>query len=130
MPLVADEALLLLRMDPNIALAGLASSMPVLIGAECSRGVHDTPPDCAWKHCHEKYVWTPVCFTTSPHHGLLQSYPGPRSPGIRHLSYIIIYVSKTYTGFACETVQAAQRENKNTSQSFSFAIVRPIRQVR
>ena len=74
MTLVADEALLLLRMDPNIALAGLASGMAVLIGAECSRGVHDTPPGCAWKHCHEKYVWTPVCFTTSPLHGLVQSY--------------------------------------------------------
>src|SRR5919197_415965 len=61
-------------MDTNIALAGLASGMAVLIGAECGRGVHDTPPGCAWKHCHEKYVWTPVCFTTSPHHGLVQSY--------------------------------------------------------
>jgi hypothetical protein len=74
---VADEALLLLRMDPNIALAGLASGMAVLIGAECSRGVHDTPPGCAWQHCLEKYVWTPVFFTTSPHHGLLQSYLEP-----------------------------------------------------
>src|SRR4029450_1778954 len=63
------------RMDSNIALAGLASGMAGLIGAECCRGVHDTPPGCAWKHCHEKYVWTPVFFTTSPHHGLLQSYP-------------------------------------------------------
>ncbi len=71
---VADEALLLLRMDTNSALAGLASGMEVLIGAACGRGVHDTPPGCAWKHGHEKYVWTPVCFTTSPHHGLVQSY--------------------------------------------------------
>src|ERR671922_700808 len=61
-------------MDTDIALAGLASGMTVLIGAECSRGVHDTPPGCAWKHCHEKYVWTPVCFTTSLHHGLVWSY--------------------------------------------------------
>src|SRR4029434_4446272 len=71
---VADEALLLLRMDTNIALAGVASGMAVLIGAEYGRGVHDPPPGCAWKHCHEKYVWTPVGFTTSPHHGLVQSY--------------------------------------------------------
>ena len=54
----------------------------VLIGAECSRGVHDTPPGCAGKHCHEKYVWTPVCFTTSPHHGLVQSYRTARTPAL------------------------------------------------
>src|SRR4030095_10758234 len=75
---VADEALLLLRMDTDIALTRLASSRTVLIGAEYGRGVHDAPPGCAWKHCHEKYVWTPVCFTTSPLHGLVQSYPGER----------------------------------------------------
>ena len=34
---VADEALLLLRMDADIALARLASGRAVLIGAECSR---------------------------------------------------------------------------------------------
>src|SRR5438094_7567151 len=28
------------------------------------------------KHCHEKYVWTPVCLTTSLHHGLVWSYHG------------------------------------------------------
>src|SRR4029450_886234 len=72
-------------MDSNIALAGLASGMAGLIGAECCRGVHDTPPGCAWKHCHEKYVWTPVFFTTSPHHGLLQSYPIRTAVSGRHL---------------------------------------------
>src|SRR5499427_10694103 len=61
-------------MDTNMALAGLASGRAVLVGAACGRGVHDTPPGYAWQHCHEKYVWTPVCFTTAPHHGLLQSY--------------------------------------------------------
>src|SRR5262245_15501113 len=80
---VADEALLLLGMDTNIALAGLASGRAVLVGAECGRGVHDTPPGYAWQHCHEKYVGTPVCFTTSPLHGLVQSYrrtvPGAKS---------------------------------------------------
>src|SRR4029453_7415332 len=73
--LVADEALLLPRMDTNIALARLASRMAVRIGAEYHCGVHDAPPGYAWKQCHEKYVWTPVCFTTSPHHGLVWSYP-------------------------------------------------------
>src|SRR5262245_4411590 len=23
------------------------------------------------KHCHEEYVWTPIFFTTAPHHGLV-----------------------------------------------------------
>src|SRR5262249_54014834 len=73
---VADEALLLLRMDTNVALAGLASSMAVRIGAEYRCGVHDAPPGYAWNHCHEQYVWTPVCCTTSPHHGLVWSYLG------------------------------------------------------
>src|SRR5215467_12376388 len=61
-------------MDTNMALAGSASGRAVLVGAEYGRGVHDTPPGYAGQHCHEKYVWTPVCFTTSPHHGLVQSY--------------------------------------------------------
>src|SRR2546430_4865241 len=41
---VADEALLLLRMDTDIALACLASGRAMLIGAECRRGVHACPP--------------------------------------------------------------------------------------
>src|SRR5919198_6094405 len=72
---VADEALLLPRVDTNITLAGLASRMAARIGAEYRCGVHDHPPGYAGKHCHEKYVWTPVCFTTSPHHGLVWSSP-------------------------------------------------------
>src|SRR5262249_27851427 len=55
-------------------LAGLASRMAVRIGAEYCCGVHDDPPGYAWKHCSEKYGWTPVCFTTLPHHGLVWSY--------------------------------------------------------
>ena len=74
MALVADEPLFLLRMDTDIAPASLASGRAVPIGAESGCGVHDAPPGCAWTHCHEEYVWTPVCFTTSPHHGLVQSY--------------------------------------------------------
>src|SRR5215831_2932047 len=56
---VAEEALLLLRMDTDIAHTSLASGMAMLIGAEYGRGVHDAPPGYAWKHDHEKYVWTP-----------------------------------------------------------------------
>src|SRR5262249_29698081 len=41
---LADEALLLPRMDTDIALAGLASGRAVLIGAECRWGVHDHSP--------------------------------------------------------------------------------------
>src|SRR5262245_44586876 len=61
-------------MDTNIAPASLASGRAVPIRAECGCGVHDAPPGCAWNHCHEEYVWTPVCFTTAPHHGLVWSY--------------------------------------------------------
>src|SRR5215216_5936207 len=71
---LADEALLLPRVDTNITLAGLASRMAARIGAEYRCGVHDDPPGYAGKHCHEKYVWTPVCLTTSPHHDLMWSY--------------------------------------------------------
>jgi hypothetical protein len=53
---VAEEPLFLPRMDTDIALANLASSRAVPIGAECRPGVHDVPPGCAWKHGHEKYV--------------------------------------------------------------------------
>ena len=49
MTLVANEPLLLPRMDTNIALTDLASGMAVLIRAEYVRGVHDDPPGCAWK---------------------------------------------------------------------------------
>src|SRR5215472_5459258 len=61
-------------MDTDIAPTSLASGRTVPIGAECGGGVHDTPPGCAWQHGHEEYVWTPVWFTTSPHHGLVWSY--------------------------------------------------------
>src|SRR5215470_11515473 len=77
--LTADEAPLLLRMDTNIALAGLASRMAARIGAAYRCGVHDAPPGYAGKHGHEKYVWTPVCFTTSLHHGLVWSYLSTRT---------------------------------------------------
>src|SRR5262249_24346202 len=49
MTLVANEPLLLPRMDTDITLAGLASGMAVPIRAEYTRGVHDAPPGCAWK---------------------------------------------------------------------------------
>src|SRR5262245_20077253 len=65
-------------MDTDIAPTSLASGRTVPIGAECGGGVHDTPPGCAWQHGHEEYVWTPVWFTTSPHHGLVWSYPAFR----------------------------------------------------
>src|SRR2546422_2803373 len=64
---VTDEPLLLPRMDTDIALASLASGRTVPIGAEDGCGVHeDPPPGCAWKHCQEKYVWTP--FSLQLHH--------------------------------------------------------------
>src|SRR2546423_14963384 len=77
-------------MDTDMALASLASGRAVLIGAECDCGVHDAPPGCAWKHCHEKYVWTPVCFTTSPHHGLVWSYRLVRSRVLTASTYTLL----------------------------------------
>ena len=70
----AEEPFVLPRVETNIALACVASSGARHMGAEYSRGVHDDPPGCAWKHCQEKYVWTPVSLTTSLHHGLVWSY--------------------------------------------------------
>ena len=40
---MTDEPLLLPRMDTNVPMA-ITSGMAVLIGAECSCGVHDGPP--------------------------------------------------------------------------------------
>src|SRR6516225_1945003 len=65
---VTDEALLLPRMDTNVALARLASGRAVLIGAEYGCGVHDGPPDCVWKHAKRSMSGPPfllqVSFTT------------------------------------------------------------------
>src|SRR5262245_19747652 len=46
---MTDEAPLLLRMDTNIALAGLASSRAMPVGAACGCRVHDSPPGFVWK---------------------------------------------------------------------------------
>lgn len=53
-----------------MAFAYLPSGGAREIGAKYRRGVHAGPPGCAWKHCQEKYVWTLVSFTISPHHAL------------------------------------------------------------
>src|SRR5215831_18652723 len=73
-------------MDTDIAPTSLASGRTVPIGAECGGGVHDTPPGCAWQHGHEEYVWTPVWFTTSPHHGLVWSYHALVAPQLTVVS--------------------------------------------
>jgi len=77
--LMADAALPFPRMDIDIAPADLTSGMAVPVRAACHREVHDTPPGCAWKHCHEQYVWPPVFFTIPPHHGWVWSYLCARS---------------------------------------------------
>ena len=46
---MTDEAPLLLRMDTNIALADLASSRAMPVGAACGGRVHDSPPGFVWK---------------------------------------------------------------------------------
>src|SRR5437868_6066034 len=73
---VTDEPLLLLRMDTDIALAGLASGRARESGAEYRGGVHDdfSSLGCAGEHAKKKYVWTPVSFATSLYHGWVWSY--------------------------------------------------------
>ena len=56
----ADEALVLARMEANIALTGLASGGTRHIGAECRCGVHASPPSERWGTYQEEYGWTPV----------------------------------------------------------------------
>src|SRR5215510_9764497 len=66
--LVTDEALLLSRMNTNVALASLASGRAVLIGAAYGCGVHDGPPGFVWKHAKRSMSGPPfllqVSFTT------------------------------------------------------------------
>jgi len=69
--LVADEPLLLPRMDTDIALASLASGRARQIGAEYRGGVHDRPPGVAGEHSQEEYGWPPIFFPSAPQHGLV-----------------------------------------------------------
>src|SRR5262245_18375111 len=66
-------------MDTNIALASLASGRAVSIGAEYRCGVHDRPPGVAGEHSQDEYGWTPICFTSAPSHGLVESDPNRRT---------------------------------------------------
>ena len=75
----AQKPLVLTRVAAHMALASLTSGGARQIGAEYRRGVHDGPPGCAWKHCQEKYVWTPVSFAILPHHVLVWSYQQVRN---------------------------------------------------
>src|SRR5262249_4221051 len=65
---VADEPLLLPRMDTDVTLASLASGRAVPIGAECGCGVHDGPPGFVWKQAKRSMSGPPfllqVSFTT------------------------------------------------------------------
>jgi hypothetical protein len=69
--LVTDAPLGLPRLDTQSALASLASGWAGSRGAEWGCGGQDDPPGWAWTYGHEEYVWPPVFFTTSPHHGLV-----------------------------------------------------------
>ena len=75
----AHEALVLARVDANVALACLASGRARQIGAEYRGGVHDDPPGVAGEHAKKEYVWTPIFITSAPHHGLVGSYQAPGS---------------------------------------------------
>ncbi len=64
-----------------VALTDLASGRAREMGAEDGCGVHDRPPGVAGEHFQEEYDWTPIFFTSAPHHGLVRSYPSAR-PGL------------------------------------------------
>src|SRR5262249_26540922 len=71
----AQEALVLPRVDTNVAPACLASSGAHQIGAECRCGGHAVScHGVAGEHAKKAYVWTPIFIATAPHHGLVVSY--------------------------------------------------------
>ena len=57
---VAEEALLLLCMDANMALTCLASGRAVLIGAECRRGGQAGPPSSVGERTKRSMAGPPV----------------------------------------------------------------------
>src|SRR5882724_4089483 len=62
-----DEPLLLTQVDADVALASLTSGRACQIGAEYSRGVHDSPPGLAWKRAKKSMNWLRVfqlCLTS------------------------------------------------------------------
>src|SRR4029450_6198375 len=63
------------------------------------------------KHCQEKYVWTPVCFTTAPHHGLVWSYPA----GMRPLHTLRYRREGTLWPYGPFSVQSYGKETKHGS---------------
>ena len=86
-----DEAPVLTRMDTDIALADLASGRAVPLGQNMVVGsmtlllaVRETLP--------REVFGTPVCFTTSPHHGLVWSYP------VFTLGVFIKFACRKFTG--------------------------------
>ena len=76
--LVADEALLLARMDTDIAPTRLASGMTVSIGAEYGRGIHEMLLLAAWKRAKRSMSGSPfslqVRFTTVQGSATLRVY--------------------------------------------------------
>src|SRR2546426_3849212 len=80
-----QEPLVLACVDTDGALTDLASGRAREMGAEDGCGVHDRPPGVAGEHFQEEYDWTPIFFTSAPHHGLVRSYHlsgGLTKPGI------------------------------------------------
>jgi hypothetical protein len=63
--------------DTHVALADLASGRAREMGAAYGGGVHDLPPGVAGEHAQEEYGWTPIFFTSEPHHSLMGSYRIP-----------------------------------------------------
>jgi len=78
----AEEALVLARVDTNVALACLCSGGAVQIGAECGCGVHGCPPRSALTCGKEEYDWPPVFIAICPYPGQMRSYRVPQAAGV------------------------------------------------
>jgi hypothetical protein len=64
-----DEALVLLGMNANVALADVASGVAIEIGAEYACGIHGSSPD-DWREIRlQEYAGLPIFFASGPHHG-------------------------------------------------------------
>ena len=66
----AEKALVLARVDANVALAGLASGGACQIRAECALwGPCVYPPSRVGERTQRKYAWTPIFMASTPYHG-------------------------------------------------------------
>jgi hypothetical protein len=123
------------RMTIGISLrAALRSQHSTCLAAHAP--THQRRGGCDDRPSESDHPWTPTpvaVLPLPPCTGSIKAKTGrlgngpeaaPHSPKLCLLSSIIISVSKTYTGFACDTVQAAQREHTETNHCFVLAVGR------